>query len=70
MSSCHSAAKTVSQFTDNKPFSRALVHTYRKRGLLLSRRSSLLTLLARNVSHEAKKLNLKTKTRFSFFYLS
>lgn len=59
MSSCHSRAKTVSEFTDNKPFSRSLFRTFRKRGPLLSGRS-LLTLQGRNVGHKAKMLNLKT----------
>lgn len=62
MSSCHSGDKTVSEFTDNKPFSRSLFHTFRKSGLFLSGRSSLLTSQGRNVGHEAKMLNLKMKT--------
>lgn len=67
MSSCRSRAKTVSGFTDNKPFSRALFHTFRKRGLFLSERSSLLTSRGRNVGHEAKMLHRKTKTLCFFF---
>lgn len=63
MLSCHSSAKAVSQFTDNKPFSRSLFHTF-YRGLFVSGCFSLLTSLGRNVGHEAKMLKLKTKTCF------
>lgn len=68
MSSCHSTTKTVSEFTDNKPFSRSLFHTFRKRGLFLSG-CSLPSSRGRNVGHEAKMLNLKMETLFLIIIL-